>query len=114
MSKTGSSKKTIIMTVLIIVLISATAYYMSSNAQDSGMAAEGDSVSSDSSGKYSKSLKNLNKILNSFQSPLFSNTHYLSLKSFVSLPLEIGLTGKANPFELPTPPEELLLELINQ
>ena len=80
------------------------------NEQAQPLAAGGDLLTA----KYAGALERARQLLASYQTDLFSQGGFVRLKAFASLPLVVGQVGKVNPFELPAPPAELLLEqLIN-
>ena len=62
-----------------------------------------------SAGKYAGALKRLAKVQSSFNAEMFQHPTFVILKQFIKLPLELGRLGKENPFNVPPPPEKLLL-----
>ena len=111
MSKDNQKKSlnNIVLAVIIFCIIGLTVWYVINNTSAPVNSFDG-SIESLMVNKYSSSLKQLDKTLNSLDPTLFNNVIFTKLKSFISLPLEIGLKGKENPFETPLPPEDLLLQ----
>jgi len=98
--------------VMAVMLIFTIWYVISSSSSFSEGVLVSDSVLN--ANKYTSSLNHLNGILDSLDSSLFSNEIFSKLKSFITLPLAPGLTGKENPFAAPPAPEDLLLKSSNQ
>lgn len=111
-SKKKSNSTIGLVVVMVIILIVTVWYVISSSSSFSEGALVSDSALN--ANKYSSSLDQLNKILNSLDSSLFNNEIFSKLKSFITLPLAPGLTGKENPFAAPPAPEDLLQESSNQ
>lgn len=102
--------KNLLMIIGVLTAISAVIFFaaliLGNFGQLNSVVEDGDFATS----KYASSLKRAEKLISSYQTDIFSSPAFIQLKSFIKLPLEIGLVGKENPFALPLPPEEQLLE----
>ena len=103
--------KNIILIIIIFCIFGYTFYYFSSNAADQILS---DNELSFISNKYSASLENVNTTKKTLKNNIFANPVFKSLRSFVSLPLELGRVGKENPFAAPPSPLDDLLKEANQ
>ena len=112
MKRTNSADKGLITLIVILAVLSLVIFFAAEVFNGSlGQSAETGLLTAN---KYAGALKRVEQLLASYQTDLFGKKPFVQLKSFISLPLKIGQVGKANPFELPPSPEELLLEgLIN-
>lgn len=107
-AKKTVNKNKILVIVLILLVIGIFAYvkiFSNSGTQDAAI----DVVNNE----FSAALRNYDKVMLSYQADIFANPKFIALKSFLTLPLEIGLIGKSNPFLVPTPPEDLLLQALS-
>lgn len=107
MTKKQATKKNLLFIILLMAIVGGAVYYFSSSSGGVSLSPDEimDGLTED---KYQLSIKKINDLISLYQSGLFKDKKYVNLKSFITLPLEIGLIGKANPFELPLAPEELL------
>jgi len=107
MNKSKSTRKTLYALIVLMVILGGIVYFLmpKSNTQPVDIIQADVSFNED---KYQVAVKKINELISIYQSNIFTSSKFLSLKSFISLPLEIGLIGKANPFELPLSPTELL------
>ena len=103
-----AKRQKIFLGILIVIVIGAVVYFISRGINK--LPAE--LLSSQPSSAYSRNLKRISKINEAYQSTLFSDSRFLSLKTFFPLPIEIGLVGNPNPFQPLVLPLELLLENI--
>ena len=108
------SEKSLITIIIILALLSGLIYFGNLFLINSAGQMEINQLGSLTASKHASALTRINGLLNSYQTDLFNRSAFVQLKPFIALPLEIGQVGKENPFALPMPPEEQLLEqLIN-
>ncbi|MBU1131100.1 hypothetical protein KJ840_03140 [Patescibacteria group bacterium] len=114
MTEKKSSKKSLLIIIIIIIVLAAVVYYVFWNSY--GSLLNNQIAAPASISKYHNFLKRLDKIKDAYQLKIFSdpNTYakFLSLQPSITLPLQIGLIGKENPFESPASPSDLLLQAI--
>ncbi len=108
------SNKNLVIIVIVLLLTSGLVFGVVLSFGQSTSKTEAGSMSLISSNKYTAALRRVDLLIDSYQTDLFNSSIFKTLKSFIKLPLEKGLVGKENPFELPLPPEqEFLEELLN-
>jgi uncharacterized protein YpmS len=108
MTKGKSTKRTLIVLIVLLAILAVIFYFFMINHNTEPTDIIQTAINFSTEDKYQIALKKINELIKLYQSNIFSSSQFLSLKSFISLPLEIGLIGKANPFALPPSPAELL------
>lgn len=112
MPKKELPRKNLLLIILTFIIIGGIVYYVFFTPVNPLLITE--TITSSNVNKYEIVLKRLERIMGSYQSTIFTDPNILSkfssLKPFITLPLQIGLVGKENPFEPPTVPAELLLQ----
>jgi len=113
MKQANGKDKPLIVMLFILAFLSLAMFsgaWLLNGQPQPDLAAGGDLLTA----KYAGALERVQQLLASYQTDLFSQGGFARLKAFATLPLAVGQVGKTNPFELPAPPAELLLEqLIN-
>ena len=62
--------------------------------------------------KYQSAIKKIEELKLSYQKNVFDLPLFSFLKSYLPLPLKTGIVGKDNPFLLPLPPDQILMQKI--